>query len=101
VEYLKEGVEFARSTLSFDELRRTACPDCEAFVVHSPELRRDAGELQVMVAVSAYLGAKKHVEEVTIPSQVHSTPSGDVLELKNLLVLAKRDSKWSIIGWHY
>ena len=100
---LRSGLEFVETGLSVEYLRQLTDADAEAFVISDAYLFEDppGGEIGLAVDLSAFKLAALEIGEIHVPHERHPTADGEVLELRNLLILRRTGEGWEYSGWVY
>ena len=98
---LRSGLEFIETGLSADYLGELAVEGAEAYLVTDAYLYEDppGAEIGLAVRLSAFKLASLETGEIYIPHELHSTATGEVLELSNILILKPTGDGWEYRGW--
>ncbi|TDI47756.1 MAG: hypothetical protein E2P01_06365 [Acidobacteria bacterium] len=100
---LRSGLEFVRTGLSVEYLRNLTDADAEAFLISDAYLFESSpgGEITLLVDLSTFKLATSDDGEIHMPHERHPTVAGEVLELRNLLLLRRTEEGWEYSSWVY
>ena len=100
---LRSGLKFIETGFSVEYLRTVTNANIEAFLVSDAYLFEDppGGQIGIAVDLSAFRLAALENREIYIPHVRYPTTAGEVLELRNLLILRRTDQGWEYGGWVY
>lgn len=100
---IRSGLSFVRTDLSVEYLQHLAGAESEAFLVSDAYLWEDppGSEVGLLLELSAFQKPETAPGPIYLPHETHGTVAGDVLELKNLLILKRAGRGWEYRGWVY